>query len=74
MKVPPMMNTVSILWNILVDEAAGCAGCLSVVDWLGDCRGRRRVINVSSFCRKSIFMEERGWRNISTCDSCRSRL
>ena len=56
-KVPPVMNTVSIPWNILVGEATGCAGSLSVVDWLGDCCcGRRRVMNVSSLCRNFIFV------------------
>jgi len=52
-KVPPMMNTVLTPWNILVVEAVG-GGCVSVVDWLVDCR--RRVMNVSSLCRNSIFV------------------
>ena len=51
-KVPPMMFTVPMPWNILVDEAA-CGGCVSVVAWLGDC-GRRRVMNVSNLFRNFI--------------------
>ena len=33
MKVPPIMFTVPP-WIILVDNAAACGGCVSVVGWL----------------------------------------
>jgi len=63
MNVLPMMFTVLTPWNILVDEAAACGGCLSAVDWLGCCGGRRRVMNVRNLCRKSILVGHGYWKD-----------
>ena len=66
MKVPPMMVTFPTRWNILVDETACGGGCVSVANWLVDCCGRRRVMNVSKLCKHSMFLGKvqrlGGWR------------
>ena len=59
MKVLPMMFTVPTPWNILVGEA----GCASVVEWLVDFCGRRRlgVMNARNLCRKFILIGRAWW-------------
>ena len=55
LKVPPMMFTVPTPRNIFE------ARCVSLVDWVVDCCGLRRLMNARNLCRKSILVVGTWW-------------